>query len=95
MFRFAVEHRTACLAIICHGQQERRSLGDFRRHAKFELSNQLAVRFARSSFEYLTGVKPVDKDVERHVMKNSQATVPCRDRLLVSGPVGRQSAPAR
>jgi len=52
-------------------EEERQGLSDFRRHAGIELRHVLAVEFARFSAENLTGVKPVDKDVDAYVMQNS------------------------
>jgi hypothetical protein len=52
-------------------EEERQGLSDFRRHAPLELRHSLAVEFARFSADYLTGVKPVDKDVDAYVMQNS------------------------
>jgi hypothetical protein len=52
-------------------EEERQGLSDFRRHAGLELRHLLAVQFARFSAENLTGVRPVDKDVDAYVMANS------------------------
>lgn len=52
-------------------EEERQGLSDFRRHANLELRHSLAVEFARFSAENLTGVKPVDKNVDSYVMANS------------------------
>jgi NAD(P)H-dependent FMN reductase len=52
-------------------EEERQGLSDFRRHAGLDLRHSLAVEFARFSAENLTGVKPVDKDVDAYVMQNS------------------------
>jgi hypothetical protein len=52
-------------------EEERQGLSDFRRHAGIELRHVLAVEFARFSAENLTGVRPVDKDVDAYVMQNS------------------------
>jgi hypothetical protein len=52
-------------------EEERQGLSDFRRHAGLDLRHRLAVEFARFSAENLTGVKPVDKDVDAYVMQNS------------------------
>jgi hypothetical protein len=52
-------------------EEERQGLSDFRRHATLELRHSLAVEFARFSAENLTGVKPIDKDVDSYVMSNS------------------------
>jgi Hemerythrin HHE cation binding domain len=52
-------------------EEERQGLSDFRRHADLGLRHSLAVEFARFSAENLTGVKPVDKDVDTYVIANS------------------------
>ena len=52
-------------------EEERQGLTDFRRHADLELRHSLAVEFARFSAENLTGVKPVDKNVDSYVIANS------------------------
>jgi len=52
-------------------EEERQGLSDFRRHANLELRHSLAAEFARFSAENLTGVKPVDKDVDSYVIANS------------------------
>jgi Hemerythrin HHE cation binding domain len=52
-------------------EEERQGLSDFRRHADLALRHRLAVEFARFSAENLTGVEPVDKDVDTYVMQNS------------------------
>jgi hypothetical protein len=52
-------------------EEERQGLSDFRRNASLDLRHALAVEFARFSADYLTGVKPVDKDVDAYVMANS------------------------
>jgi hypothetical protein len=52
-------------------EEERQGLSDFRRHADLTLRHRLAVEFARFSAEHLTGVAPVDKDVDAYVLENS------------------------
>jgi Hemerythrin HHE cation binding domain len=52
-------------------EEERQGLSDFRRHADLALRHRLAVDFARFSAEHLTGVTPVDKDVDAYVLENS------------------------
>lgn len=49
------------------GEEERQGLADFRRHASFELRHELAVRFLAFQCAHLTGVKVVDKDVEKYL----------------------------
>jgi hypothetical protein len=52
-------------------EEERQGLSDFRRHADPGLRDQLARKFAAFSAEHLTGVEPVDKDVDAYVEENS------------------------
>jgi hypothetical protein len=52
-------------------EEERQGLSDFRRHADLALRDKLAVQFARFSAEHLTGVKPVDKNVDAYVKEYS------------------------
>jgi hypothetical protein len=52
-------------------EEERQGLSDFRRHADPSLSDRLAREFARFSAEHLTGVEPVDKDVDAYVKEHS------------------------
>lgn len=52
-------------------EEERQGLTDFRRHADLALRHRLGVEFARFSAEHLTGVQPVDKDVDAYVLENS------------------------
>lgn len=52
-------------------EEERQGLGDFRRHADLALRDKLAVQFARFSAEHLTGVRPVDKNVDAYVKEYS------------------------
>ena len=52
-------------------EEERQGLSDFRRNADLALSDRLAKPFARFSAEHLTGVKPVDKNVDAYVKENS------------------------
>lgn len=52
-------------------EEERQGLSDFRRHADPALRDRLAQEFAAFSAEHLTGVKPVDKDVDAYVKENS------------------------
>jgi hypothetical protein len=52
-------------------EEERQGLSDFRGHADLGLRHSLAVQFARFSAENLTGVRPVDKDVDAYVAANS------------------------
>lgn len=51
-------------------EEERQGLSDFRRHAKLDLRDRLAAEFSRFSAQHLTGVKPVDKDVDAYVKEN-------------------------
>jgi hypothetical protein len=52
-------------------EEERQGLSDFRRHGELAVRDRLAREFARFSAEFLTGVKPVDKDVDAYVRENS------------------------
>lgn len=52
-------------------EEERQGLSDFRRHADPALRDRLAIDFARFSAEHLTGVRPVDKDVDTYVKEHS------------------------
>jgi hypothetical protein len=52
-------------------EEERQGLSDFRLHASLELRHTLGVKFAQFSAEHLTGIKPVDKNVDAYVLENS------------------------
>ncbi len=52
-------------------EEERQGLSDFRRQGELAVRDRLAREFARFSAEFLTGVKPVDKDVDAYVRENS------------------------
>jgi hypothetical protein len=52
-------------------EEERQGLTDFRRHADLELRHRLGVEFVRFASDHLTGVKPVDLDVEAYVLEHS------------------------
>ena len=52
-------------------EEERQGLSDFRRNADPALRDRLAQEFARFSAEHLTGVEPVDKDVDAYVKEHS------------------------
>jgi Hemerythrin HHE cation binding domain len=52
-------------------EEERQGLTDFRRHADLGLRHRLGVEFIRFESEHLTGVKPVDPDVDAYVLENS------------------------
>jgi hypothetical protein len=53
------------------GEEERQGLTDFRRHAPLQTRHDLAVKFAAFEAEHITGVKPVNKDPEAYVERNS------------------------
>ena len=53
------------------GEEERQGLTDFRQHADLALRHKIAVDFIRFECEHLTGVKPVDRDVDEYVLENS------------------------
>ena len=52
-------------------EEERQGLTDFRRHADLSLRHRLGVQFIAFEFRHLTGVKPVDRNVDAYVMENS------------------------
>ena len=52
-------------------EEERQGLTDFRRHADLELRHRLAVEFVRFESDHLTGVKPVDLNVDAYLLQNS------------------------
>jgi hypothetical protein len=52
-------------------EEERQGLTDFRRHADLGLRHRLGVQFIRFESEHLTGVKPVDRNVDAYVLENS------------------------
>jgi hypothetical protein len=52
-------------------EEERQGLTDFRRHADLGLRHRLGVQFIGFESEHLTGVKPVDRDVDAYVLENS------------------------
>jgi hemerythrin superfamily protein len=52
-------------------EEERQGLSDFRLHASLDLKHRLGVQFAQFSAQHLTGVKPVDKNVDAYVLENS------------------------
>lgn len=51
-------------------EEERQGLTDFRLHATLELRHRLAVDFVRFSSDHLSGVKPVDLNVDAYVLKH-------------------------
>ena len=52
------------------GEEERLGLTDFRMNADVETRHELAVKFAAFEAEYITGVKPVNKDPETYIEKH-------------------------
>ena len=52
-------------------EEERQGLTDFRHHGDLALRHRLGSAFVRFESEHLTGVKPVDLDVDRYIMENS------------------------
>lgn len=52
-------------------EEERQGLTDFRRHADLALRHRLGVKFICFDNAHLTGVEPVDLDVDNYVMENS------------------------
>ena len=52
------------------GEEERQGLTDFRMNADVETRHALAVKFAAFEAEHITGVKPVNKDVEGYIDKH-------------------------
>jgi hypothetical protein len=52
-------------------EEERQGLADFRRNADLSLRHRIAIEFLRFESEHLTGVKPVDRDVDSYVRENS------------------------
>jgi len=52
-------------------EEERQGLTDFRRHTDTQLRHRLAVRFIGFELKHLTGVKPVDLDVDAYVAEKS------------------------
>jgi hypothetical protein len=52
-------------------EEERQGLTDFRRHADLALRHQLGVQFIGFELDHLSGVKPVDLDVDAYVLENS------------------------
>jgi hypothetical protein len=52
-------------------EEERQGLTDFRRHADLALRHRLGVQFICFDNEHLTGVEPVDLDVDAYVSENS------------------------
>ena len=52
-------------------EEERQGLTDFRRHSDLELRHRLAVEFVRFASDHLTGVKPVDLNVDAYVLEHS------------------------
>lgn len=52
-------------------EEERQGLTDFRQHADLSLRHRLGVELVRFECEHLTGVRPVDLDVDDYVLENS------------------------
>lgn len=52
-------------------EEERQGLADFRRHADLGLRHRLGVQFIGFEMDHLTGVKPVDLNVDNYVLENS------------------------
>lgn len=52
-------------------EEERQGLADFRRHADLSLRHELGVRFIGFESDHLTGVKPVDLNVDAYILENS------------------------
>jgi hypothetical protein len=52
-------------------EEERQGLTDFRRHSDLGLRHRLGVEFIAFDMAHLTGVKPVDLDVDDYVLENS------------------------
>ena len=51
-------------------EEERQGLTDFRRHADLTLRHRLGVQFICFDNEHLTGVEPVDLNVDDYVLEN-------------------------
>lgn len=51
-------------------EEERQGLADFRRHADLDLRHRLGMQFIAFETKHLTGVKPVDLDVDKYVLEN-------------------------
>lgn len=52
-------------------EEERQGLTDFRQHADLALRHRLAVEYIRFASDHLTGVKPVDLNVDAYVLEHS------------------------
>ena len=52
-------------------EEERQGLSDFRRHADLQLRHRLAVEFVRFGSDHLTGVKPIDLNVDAYLLEHS------------------------
>jgi len=52
-------------------EEERQGLTDFRRHVDLELRHKLGVQFIAFDTKHVTGVEPVDLDVDRYVKEYS------------------------
>ncbi len=54
------------------GEEERQGLTDFRRTASLQVRHDLGVKYAAFQARHITGVKPVNKDVEAYIDTHSQ-----------------------
>jgi hypothetical protein len=52
-------------------EEERQGLTDFRRHADLALRHRLGTQFIAFEMSHLTGIEPVDLDVDEFVLENS------------------------
>lgn len=52
-------------------EEERQGLTDFRRHADLQLRHRLGAQFIGFEMEHLTGIEPVDLNVDSYVLENS------------------------
>ena len=53
------------------GEEERQGLTDFRRSVSLEDRHDLGVKYAAFQARHITGVKPVNKDVDAYIEKHS------------------------
>ena len=53
------------------GEEERQGLTDFRRTASLQVRHDLGVKYAAFQAQHITGVKPVNKDVEAYIDTHS------------------------
>ena len=52
-------------------EEERQGLTDFRHHASLALRHDLGVKFIAFELAHLTGIAPVDLNVDQYVLENS------------------------